>query len=224
MNEPLHRRMIGWLRTRLPDARLDRVADPRRTHRQKWSMDAMISTVVVGLVAGCRSLADVEALTQEMSPAAPERCAPSAAVVFAAGWRIPRCGTPWFTSRPTISEALWPTRCGAPIGAVLSSPRNFHGAQPRWTERPPPLKAGTTRSRSNRAHRVSSAPSPRRSYPAVPGSVSTLTLFRPIPTRWVASRPPCPRSWTSTPTSTSSAPSGVQGCNARAPAPGPAPP
>jgi hypothetical protein len=62
--------MVGWLRARLPDARLDRVTDPRRVHRQKWPLDAMLSTVVVGLVGGCRSLADVEALTQEMSPAA----------------------------------------------------------------------------------------------------------------------------------------------------------
>jgi len=70
MNERLHRRMIGWLRARLPDARLDQVGDPRRAHRRKWSLASMLSAVMVGLLAGCRSLAGVEAVTREMSQAA----------------------------------------------------------------------------------------------------------------------------------------------------------
>lgn len=62
--------MVGWLRARIPDLRLDRVADPRRQHRQKWSLKGLLGVVVVGLLAGSKSAADVEALTAEMSPAA----------------------------------------------------------------------------------------------------------------------------------------------------------
>jgi hypothetical protein len=69
MKKRLVRRTIGWLRARLPDARLDRVQDPRRRHGRRWRLGALLQVVLVGVVAGCRSLAELEALTAEMSPA-----------------------------------------------------------------------------------------------------------------------------------------------------------
>lgn len=70
MDNRLNRHMIGWLRARLPDVDLERVTDPRREHRRRWPLGSMLRAVMVGILAGCRSLADVEALTQEMSPSA----------------------------------------------------------------------------------------------------------------------------------------------------------
>ncbi len=68
MKQRRDRRMIGYVKARLPDAGLDEVPDPRR--RPEWSIGGLLGVIVVGMGAGCRSLAMVEALTDEMSPAA----------------------------------------------------------------------------------------------------------------------------------------------------------
>ena len=62
------RRIAGLLNARLPEARLDAVADPRDARGKRWKqLSTLLRAAVVGLVAGCRSTSDVEALTAEMS-------------------------------------------------------------------------------------------------------------------------------------------------------------
>ena len=63
----LTRRMLGMLQARLPDARLDRVKDPRGVRGQRWVLAVLLRAVLVALIAGCKSLAQAEALTAEMS-------------------------------------------------------------------------------------------------------------------------------------------------------------
>lgn len=62
------RRIAGLLNARLPDARLEQVADPRQPRGKRWKrLAVLLRTTVVGLLAGCRSTAQTESLTAEMS-------------------------------------------------------------------------------------------------------------------------------------------------------------
>lgn len=63
----LSRRMAGVLKARLPELKLDRVRDPRKARGKRWSLDVLLGACVVGLTCRCRSLAQVESLSQEMS-------------------------------------------------------------------------------------------------------------------------------------------------------------
>lgn len=65
----LTRRVAGVLATRLPEAGLDKVADPRGELGRRWSLATLLRAAVVGCVAGSKSLAQVEKLTEDMSPA-----------------------------------------------------------------------------------------------------------------------------------------------------------
>ena len=62
-----YRRIAGLLNARLPDLRLDFVLDRRRRQGRLWSLPTILKTVLVGLMSGCTSLAQVESLTAEMS-------------------------------------------------------------------------------------------------------------------------------------------------------------
>jgi hypothetical protein len=68
MNERRIRRMAGHLAVRLPELRLDAVTDPRRGPT-KWRLVQFLTATLVGLMAGCRSLADLEQLSELFSPA-----------------------------------------------------------------------------------------------------------------------------------------------------------
>lgn len=71
MKGRITRRVIGWLRKHLPQLRLGHVADPRRRRAScAWSVGAVLNTVLTAMVAGCRSLKQMEDLSMEMSPAA----------------------------------------------------------------------------------------------------------------------------------------------------------
>jgi len=62
------RRMAGLLRSRLPELGLEQVADPRSRRGRRWKhLAVLLRAVLVGLMAGCKKLGDVEALTDEMS-------------------------------------------------------------------------------------------------------------------------------------------------------------
>jgi hypothetical protein len=62
----LTRRMVGVFRARLPETALDKVHDPTK---QRWKrLGVLLKAAVVGIMAGCKGLAEVEALTAEMSP------------------------------------------------------------------------------------------------------------------------------------------------------------
>ena len=62
------RRIAGLLRSRLPELQLERVADPRKRRGRRWKdLAVVLRAAVVGIVAGCKSLMQTEALTDEMS-------------------------------------------------------------------------------------------------------------------------------------------------------------
>jgi hypothetical protein len=63
----LTRRLAGVLAARLPEARLEQVADPRSERGRRWPLATLLRAVVVGCVAGCKSAAHVENLTKEMA-------------------------------------------------------------------------------------------------------------------------------------------------------------
>lgn len=59
--------MVGVLASRLPEARLGEVDDPRDARGQRWRLSVLLTAVVTGLAVGCKSLGQTEALTAEMS-------------------------------------------------------------------------------------------------------------------------------------------------------------
>lgn len=65
-----HRRMAGVLAARLPDLQLSKVEDPRRRQGRRWRLPTLLTAVLAGLVAGRKSLAEVEAFVTEMASAA----------------------------------------------------------------------------------------------------------------------------------------------------------
>jgi len=68
VNERGIRRMAGYVLARLPEAGLAQVEDPRRGPK-KWKLWQLLTAVVVGAMAGCASLREVEQLTELLSPA-----------------------------------------------------------------------------------------------------------------------------------------------------------
>ena len=68
MHARVIRRMAGYLLARLPDAGIERVSDPR-SGPVKWKLSQLITAVLVGLMAGCKSLTELEQLTELLSPA-----------------------------------------------------------------------------------------------------------------------------------------------------------
>ena len=61
--------MAGFLAARLGELPLSQVVDPRKRRGRRWPIDRLLSAVLLGLMAGERSLKDIEALTAEMSVA-----------------------------------------------------------------------------------------------------------------------------------------------------------
>lgn len=60
------RRIAGLLRARLPELKLQEVEDPR-AYARKWRVPQILGTVLLGLLAGCRSLGETEELTGRLS-------------------------------------------------------------------------------------------------------------------------------------------------------------
>jgi len=65
----LKRRIVGALSKRLREAQLDQVEDPRDRRGRRWQLTTLLGAALLGLVAGCGSLLQVEALTEDLSPA-----------------------------------------------------------------------------------------------------------------------------------------------------------
>jgi hypothetical protein len=63
----LMRRLVGMILARLQDAGLERVEDPRARRGRRWPFLAMLRVCVIALASGRKSLAEAEALTDEMS-------------------------------------------------------------------------------------------------------------------------------------------------------------
>jgi hypothetical protein len=66
MDQREKRRIAGMLQARLPDLGLEKVEDRRRSRGKRWPLATILRTVIVGLCAGCKSLAELEALTEDM--------------------------------------------------------------------------------------------------------------------------------------------------------------
>lgn len=60
------RRMAGFLKARLPELGLSKSRDPRDRRGRRWNVGALLTAVVVGLMAGCNNLAEVEDLTENL--------------------------------------------------------------------------------------------------------------------------------------------------------------
>ena len=60
------RRMVGLLQARLPELDLEAVADPR-AREGRWSLTQILRAALVGLMAGCKGLREVEGLTGVLS-------------------------------------------------------------------------------------------------------------------------------------------------------------
>lgn len=70
----LTRRIIGMLSTRIPKLGIPRhLSDPRGARGQQWELQSLVTAMVVGLMAGCKNLAEVERLTAELSSASRKR-------------------------------------------------------------------------------------------------------------------------------------------------------
>jgi hypothetical protein len=63
----MNRRMAGLLKARLPEPGLEQVPDPRRRRGRRWSLVTLLRTCLAAMAAGCRNLAESEALTDEMN-------------------------------------------------------------------------------------------------------------------------------------------------------------
>jgi len=67
MRERAVRRWAGLLRARLPELALEEVPDPR-AREGRWRLAQILQAALVGLMAGCRSLAETETLTERLAP------------------------------------------------------------------------------------------------------------------------------------------------------------
>jgi hypothetical protein len=54
------------LKKGLDEAAFGELGDPRERRGRRWEFETLLSSVVMGLMAGCRSMAELEALTAEM--------------------------------------------------------------------------------------------------------------------------------------------------------------
>ena len=59
--------MAGLLQARLPELGLEDVPDPR-ARQGRWSLAQILRAALLGLLAGCGSLAETEALTDSLAP------------------------------------------------------------------------------------------------------------------------------------------------------------
>ena len=65
--------MVGASSKRLREAGLDEIDDPRDRRGRRWRLGSLLGAAVLGLLAGCNSLVEVEALTEDLSPATRQR-------------------------------------------------------------------------------------------------------------------------------------------------------
>ncbi len=61
------RRLAGMLVARLPELQLEKVEDRRSRQGQRWELNTLLTYVLLGMMAGCRNLAEVESLSKKLS-------------------------------------------------------------------------------------------------------------------------------------------------------------
>jgi len=121
MRERVTRRVAGLLRSRLPELNLEEVPDPR-AREGRWSLAQILRAALVGLMAGCRSLSESEALTESLAPAMrrrlglPRRLADTTA-------RDALCRVPLDGLRAALHRlvrAAWRRKALEPVGLPVS--------------------------------------------------------------------------------------------------------
>jgi len=121
MRERAVRRWAGLLRARLPELALEEVPDPR-AREGRWSLAQILRATLVGLMAGCRSLSETEALTEGLAPAMrrrlglPRRLADTTA--RDALCRVPLDGLRGALHR--LVRAAWRRKALRPVGLPVS--------------------------------------------------------------------------------------------------------
>ncbi len=120
MRERRVRRVAGLLRARLPELGLENVPDAR-ARDGRWSLAQILRAALLGLMAGCRSLAETEELSESLSPAArrmvglPRRLADTTA-------RDALCKVSFDGLRAVLHRlvrAAWRRKALAPVGLPL---------------------------------------------------------------------------------------------------------
>jgi len=66
----LSRRLLGVIAKRVPDLQFRQVADPRKARGKRWKLNSLLHALLTGMICGCKGLAEVEDLTEDMSLAA----------------------------------------------------------------------------------------------------------------------------------------------------------
>jgi hypothetical protein len=109
--------VAGLLRARLPELALEEVPDPR-AREGRWRLAQILQSALLGLLAGCRSLSETEALTEGLAPAMrrrlglPRRLADTTA-------RDALCRVPLDGLRAALHRlvrAAWRRKALAPVG------------------------------------------------------------------------------------------------------------
>ena len=67
MTARMNRRLYGFFTKRLDEAGLDQVPDARDDRGKRWDLGALLRTAVGAMLAGAKSLGDVEELSTRMS-------------------------------------------------------------------------------------------------------------------------------------------------------------
>jgi hypothetical protein len=67
MKQKEFRRILGFVATRLEQIGLEGVCDPRQARGKRWELRQAIGVCLVGMLAGCKSLGEVERLTASLS-------------------------------------------------------------------------------------------------------------------------------------------------------------
>lgn len=121
MRERATRRVAGLLAARLPELGLERVPDPR-AREGRWKLSQILRATLLGLMAGCRSLSESEALTETLAPimrrrlGLPRRLADTTA-------RDALCRVPLDGLRAVLRRAVraaWRRKALGPVGLPMS--------------------------------------------------------------------------------------------------------
>jgi len=113
--------VVGLLRARLPELELEGVPDPR-AREGRWTLAQILRATLVGLMAGCRSLSETEALTETLALAMrrrlglPRRLADTTA-------RDTLCRVPLDGLRAVLHRAMraaWRRKALEPVGLPMS--------------------------------------------------------------------------------------------------------
>lgn len=66
-SQKMFRQIVGYLIVRLKQLGLRQLSDPRRCQGRRWKLEQLIAAIVLSLMAGCKSLRDLERLTSKLS-------------------------------------------------------------------------------------------------------------------------------------------------------------